>query len=164
MAGTCVLCTLGAMGDAAKCVKDPNGPVCVAGMNGTVHCGCMADSDCGGPNSGKVCDSVPQTCVDGCRGMGGNGCKDGLVCSSIDNTIGTCGPKPEGAGGGGGAGGRDGSGGAGGGAGGSGDGLQGDKGSCGCSVPGDTENESTGAAAAALAMIGIVVSRRRRRA
>ncbi len=160
MSGLCVLCTLGAMGDATKCKMDPNGPICVAGMNDSVHCGCTKDGDCGGPNSGKVCDSVPQLCIDGCRGTDGNRCPDGLVCSSVDNTIGTCGPKVEGTSsstsGVGGAG--DGSGG------GTGGGvLQGDKGSCGCSVPGDTESESTGAAAAALAMIGIVVARRRRR-
>ncbi len=160
MAGICVLCTLGAMGDATKCKMDPNGPVCVAGMNDTVHCGCTTDVDCGGPDSGVVCDSVPQLCVQGCRGMGGNGCPDGLVCSSVDNTIGTCGPKVE-SGGVGGAGGSDAGGSGGAGAGGN--VLQGDKGSCGCSVPGDEESESTGAAAAALAMIGLVVSRRRRR-
>jgi uncharacterized repeat protein (TIGR01451 family)/MYXO-CTERM domain-containing protein len=161
--GICVLCTLGAMGDATKCEKDPNGPICVAGMNDTVHCGCIADKDCGGPMSGMVCDSVPQLCVMGCRGMGGNGCPDGLVCSSIDNTIGTCGPPAmttatttsgSGGAGGGGDGGAGGTGGS---------VLQGDKGSCGCSVPGDDESENSGAAAAALAMIGMVVARRRRR-
>lgn len=161
MSGLCVLCTLGAMGDATKCKMDPNGPICVAGMNDSVHCGCTKDGDCGGPNSGKVCDSVPQLCIDGCRGTDGNRCPDGLVCSSVDNTIGTCGPKVEGTSsstsGVGGAGGDGSGGGTGGGV------LQGDKGSCGCSVPGDTESESTGAAAAALAMIGIVVARRRRR-
>ncbi|MEP7124399.1 MAG: isopeptide-forming domain-containing fimbrial protein [Byssovorax sp.] len=160
--GICVLCTLGAMGDATKCKMDPNGPVCVAGMNDTVHCGCTTDMDCGGPNSGIVCDSVPQICIPGCRGVGGNGCATGMVCSSKDNTIGTCGPEvaatTSSTTGAGGAGGGDGSGG---GTGGS--VLQGDKGSCGCSVPGDDESENTGAAAAAMAMIGIVVARRRRR-
>ena len=162
MAGICVLCTLGAMGDATSCKMDPNGPICVAGMNDSVHCGCTKDGDCGGANSGKVCDSVPQLCIEGCRGEGGNGCPDGLVCSSVDNTIGTCGPKVEATSSSSstsaGTGGSDGSGGGTGGA-----VLQGDKGSCGCSVPGDSESENTGAAAAALAMIGIVVSRRRRR-
>src|SRR6202000_2310948 len=52
--GDCVLCTLGAAGNASLCQKDPEGPVCVAGAGGTVHCGCLMDSDCGGPTSGKV--------------------------------------------------------------------------------------------------------------
>ncbi len=160
--GICVLCTLGTSGDATKCKTDPNGPVCVAGMNDTVHCGCTTDKDCGGPSSGMVCDSVPQICVSGCRGMNGNGCADGLTCSSTDNTIGTCGPDATTTGAGGAMSTSTGSGDAGGGGGGS--VLQGDKGSCGCSVPGSDESESTGAAAAALAMIGVVVSRRRRRA
>ena len=164
--GICVLCTLGTMGDTKVCTTDPKGPLCVAGMSDTVHCGCLQDSDCGGPKSGSVCDSVPQTCVTGCRGMGGNGCPDDKVCSSTDNTIGMCGPKLEGTSStSSGVGGSDGAGGGGdGGAGGTRDGeVQGDKGSCACSVPGAEESESTGAAGAALAMLGVVLARRRRR-
>ncbi len=51
--------------------------------------GCMSDAECGGPNSGKVCDPA-QLCVDGCRGMNGNGCLPGEVCSSMDASIGQC--------------------------------------------------------------------------
>jgi hypothetical protein len=32
----------------------------------------LKDATAAGPNSGVVCDSVPQLCVMGCRGMGGN--------------------------------------------------------------------------------------------
>ncbi|MFO0755493.1 MAG: isopeptide-forming domain-containing fimbrial protein, partial [Byssovorax sp.] len=90
-AGVCVLCTLGPNGDASKCKDDPKGPLCVAGMGSAVHCGCLQDSDCGGPMSGIVCDSVTSTCTDGCRGMGGNGCPTDKECSSKDTSIGMCG-------------------------------------------------------------------------
>jgi fimbrial isopeptide formation D2 family protein/MYXO-CTERM domain-containing protein len=164
--GICTLCTLGAMGDATRCKMDPKGPVCVAGTNDTVHCGCTQDGDCGGPKSGVVCDSVPQTCVTGCRGMGGNGCPDGEECSSTDNTIGKCGPRTSGAGGAGGSGtgstssasgaGGDGSGGSGV------PGTPGDEGRCGCSVPGSDESGPVGAAVG-ISMIGLIAARRRRR-
>jgi clumping factor A len=52
-----------------------------------------------------VCEDTAHTCVDGCRGVGGNGCPDGEVCTSTDETIGECVPDSEGAGGAGGAGG-----------------------------------------------------------
>jgi uncharacterized repeat protein (TIGR01451 family)/MYXO-CTERM domain-containing protein len=149
MSGNCVLCTLGPQGDAAQCQNDPDGPVCVSGMGGTVHCGCTMDSDCGGPMSGKVCDSVPSICVDGCRGMGGNGCPTGEVCSSKDTTIGTCGPDTSGMGGGG--------------TGGSGTGGEsaGDQSRCGCEVPGGSQ--SGHGMAALAAMMGLAALARRRR-
>lgn len=50
---------------------------------------CTQDSDCGGPNSGKVCNASNE-CQDGCRGTGGNSCPEAQECSSTDNTIGTC--------------------------------------------------------------------------
>ncbi|MFS8065257.1 MAG: MYXO-CTERM sorting domain-containing protein, partial [Byssovorax sp.] len=67
--------------------------------------GCMTDSECGAANSGKVCDEATKTCVDGCRGEGGNTCPDGKVCSSPTVKIGTCVEGSGGAGGGGGGGG-----------------------------------------------------------
>jgi hypothetical protein len=72
---------------------------------------CGTDSECGNATSGKVCD-MNHKCVDGCRGTSGNGCPDGKVCSSKDNTIGTCenssSSSSSGRGGAGGAGGGDG--------------------------------------------------------
>ena len=61
---------------------------------------CIQDSDCGGANSGKVCDEATHTCTDGCRGNGGNGCPDGQQCSSTTTTVGTCTGGTGGAGGG----------------------------------------------------------------
>jgi len=54
---------------------------------------CTSDSDCGGPTSGTVCTA--PSCVDGCRGTGGNGCAAPLVCTSTDATVGQC-VMPEG--------------------------------------------------------------------
>jgi uncharacterized repeat protein (TIGR01451 family)/MYXO-CTERM domain-containing protein len=84
--------------------RDPNDPA------DDTEAKCVTDADCGGGMSGKVCDGT-FTCIDGCRGTGGNGCPAGQVCSSTDTTIGTCG---DGVGGGGGAGGIGGGGGMGG--------------------------------------------------
>jgi uncharacterized repeat protein (TIGR01451 family)/MYXO-CTERM domain-containing protein len=52
--------------------------------------GCTTDVDCGAANSGKICDDTTKTCIDGCRGMGGNGCPDGKTCSSQSALAGTC--------------------------------------------------------------------------
>ena len=49
---------------------------------------CNDDSQCGG--AGRVCSAVSGTCIDGCRGSGGNGCAAGSSCTSGDATIGTC--------------------------------------------------------------------------
>ncbi|MCC6559322.1 MAG: DUF11 domain-containing protein [Polyangiaceae bacterium] len=57
--------------------------------------GCQDDSDCGDVTSGQVCDDATHTCVDGCRGEGGNGCPDGEICTSIDATIGVCVPPTD---------------------------------------------------------------------
>ena len=89
-AGICVMCTPGPDGDATLCENDPDGPVCIAGPNQTVFCGCVTDSDCGAIDSGRVCDTTVQLCIDGCRGVGGNGCPDELECTSPDTTIGEC--------------------------------------------------------------------------
>jgi uncharacterized repeat protein (TIGR01451 family)/MYXO-CTERM domain-containing protein len=159
--GDCVLCTLGSSGSASLCQKNPSGPVCVAGAGGTVHCGCLMDSDCGGPMSGKVCDSVPSVCIDGCRGMGGNGCPTGDMCTSMDSTIGEC--EPDTPDGGSGAGGNGGEGGRGeNGSTGSGAASPGDKGNCACEAPGVGGGEAGGAGLAA-AMLGLAAMMRRRR-
>lgn len=152
-AGICVLCTLGPSGNDDQCASDPAGPLCVAGGNMTVHCGCLADPDCGDATSGKVCDSVPSVCVDGCRGTGGNGCPAGLVCTSVDTTIGQCVPDS----------GTGGAGGTGTGTGGDGSGAKpdaGDDGSCACDVPGGARGE--GSLAALGIMMGLAALGRRR--
>jgi len=154
MSGTCVLCTLGPNGNSMQCQGNPNGPVCVGGPGGTVHCGCLMDSDCGGPMSGIVCNSVTSICIAGCRGKGGNGCPTSEMCTSPDTMIGAC--VPDTGTGGGGTGGGDGSGGAGGG------GDAGDKGRCGCEVPGASSGEGGMAALAALMGLAAVMRRRRR--
>jgi MYXO-CTERM domain-containing protein len=65
---------------------------------------CTSDKDCGGAESGKVCDAATLKCVNGCRGSGGNVCPLGQACSSTDATIGTCaGDHGTGGGGGGGS-------------------------------------------------------------
>ena len=58
--------------------------VCQSGM----CVGCVADSDCGDPASGRVCDR--ESCVDGCRGEDGNGCPSGKLCTSANENIGEC--------------------------------------------------------------------------
>jgi uncharacterized repeat protein (TIGR01451 family) len=93
--GTCVLCTPGTPdkgGNADKCKTSTDGPVCVTGTDNSNFCGCQIDSDCStDKKSGKVCDAaVTLKCIDGCRGTGGNGCPDGLVCTSKDSSLGKC--------------------------------------------------------------------------
>jgi MYXO-CTERM domain-containing protein len=113
------------------------------------HCGCETDSDCGTTTSGRVCDTADsQTCIDGCRGTDGNGCPSGQECTSKDSSIGQCIPIGENLGGSGGVG----------------DGPDmGDDGNCGCRVPG-TSTSSVPAALLALAGLGLLGARRRRRA
>lgn len=55
---------------------------------------CDVDADCGADDSGKVCDDA-KLCIDGCRGTGGNGCPDGMMCTSDDDTIGSCVPAED---------------------------------------------------------------------
>lgn len=154
-AGVCVLCTPGADGDATQCATDPNGPVCIPPAGASeIHCGCSTDSDCGATDSGKVCDTVPEVCVDGCRGEGGNGCPEGLECTSKTSEIGQCVPSTSGAGG------------AGGGTNGN---LNddvvdpGDTGGCACSVPSASSPLDVGAPIAGALGLLALASRRRRR-
>ena len=70
--------------------------------------GCVDDSECGDATSGRVCGDA-GVCIDGCRGSGGNGCPEGELCTSTDQTIGQC---DDGTGGSAGTGGTAGTGGA----------------------------------------------------
>jgi uncharacterized repeat protein (TIGR01451 family)/MYXO-CTERM domain-containing protein len=51
---------------------------------------CYKDGDCGGANSGSLCDTANNTCFAGCNNEPGNGCPGSLLCSSNDATIGVC--------------------------------------------------------------------------
>jgi len=53
---------------------------------------CEDDSDC---DTGEVCDSLNLVCIDGCRGVGGNGCPTGEECTSTDESVGDCVPTEE---------------------------------------------------------------------
>ncbi len=56
---------------------------------------CAIDADCGAIDSGMVCDDTTMTCIEGCRGTDGNGCPEGMECTSTDSTIGQCLPIEE---------------------------------------------------------------------
>ncbi|MBM4359997.1 MAG: OmpA family protein, partial [Deltaproteobacteria bacterium] len=49
---------------------------------------CTSDANCGDESSGKVC--AANQCVDGCRGVGGNQCGVGFICTSETETAGQC--------------------------------------------------------------------------
>ncbi|MDC3980911.1 MopE-related protein [Polyangium jinanense] len=53
---------------------------------------CTTDADCGDASSGKICQD--QRCVAGCRGVDGNGCPDGQVCTSTSDSVGQCQAEP----------------------------------------------------------------------
>ncbi len=147
--------------------------------NGDVPMQCASDDECGGANSGVVCDDASGYCIAGCRGDGGNGCPDGETCTSTDGSIGDCVPDGEGGGGMGGAGptssgstsgATNGAGPSSTSAGGTGAGTGGagadDSGSddgddgCGCTVP---QSGSGTGALIALVAAGVAALRRRRR-
>ncbi|MBX3127457.1 MAG: DUF3344 domain-containing protein [Polyangiaceae bacterium] len=137
--GECAPCT---PEDATLCVGDPSGPVCQVGSPN--FCGCESDSDCGNTKSGRVCDvGSTDKCIDGCRGTDGNGCPDGLVCTSTDGTIGSCVPEGDGNGNDKPTGAAD----------------SGDDGSCACRTTGG----SGGTGGALLALLGAAALRLRRR-
>lgn len=71
---------------------------------------CQNDTDCGTETSGQICIQAPR-CQAGCRGLHGNGCPSGTICTSIDETPGACVIIGTGNGGNGGAGGSGGAGG-----------------------------------------------------
>jgi clumping factor A len=72
-------------------------PICDTAVSPHACVACLTDSDCGGVTSGMVCDPT-DTCIDGCRGTGGNGCPTPQVCSSTTMAIGTCSNADAGAG------------------------------------------------------------------
>lgn len=95
---TSLVCVDGCRGQGGN--GCPSGKVCSSKTNAIGTCvdassdagaGCTTDADCGGALSGRVCNEATSTCVDGCRGQGGNGCPSGKTCSSETNAIGTCG-------------------------------------------------------------------------
>lgn len=49
---------------------------------------CEVDSDCGDMSSGRVC--IDGACAPGCRGMDGNGCPEGQMCTSTGSEAGVC--------------------------------------------------------------------------
>lgn len=87
--GACVPGCRGAGGNGC-----PDGETCSSGDHTPGNCaptpGCTTDADCGSLTSGQVCDSSSGTCFEGCRGADGNGCPDGLLCTSEDDTLGAC--------------------------------------------------------------------------
>jgi uncharacterized repeat protein (TIGR01451 family) len=110
-AGTCVGCTVDTNCGAATSgrICDASIHACVDGCRGSGGNGCQTgryctsndaaagncvacavDAHCGNVTSAKVCDTASHTCKDGCRGTGGNGCAQGVACTSQDATIGTC--------------------------------------------------------------------------
>ncbi|HEV8245493.1 MAG TPA: MYXO-CTERM sorting domain-containing protein, partial [Polyangiaceae bacterium] len=79
----CVECTSDRLDN---CSAADSGAACLANET----CGCLTDDDCGASDSGRVCDGATSHCILGCRGTGGNGCEVPQVCTSTDNTIGSC--------------------------------------------------------------------------
>ncbi len=136
--GKCAACTPGP--NAPECQNDPNGPVCL--VNPEPVCGCDTDDDCGGAQSGRICEN--DKCVDGCRGEGGNGCPTGESCSSATAAPGVCGeippPPPATAA----------------------PADSDDDGGCGCALPGQSRSSGALAALGAL-VLGLGLRRRRSR-
>lgn len=142
--------------------------------------GCGSDADCGPAHSGIVCNLDTTTCIAGCRGSDGNGCAAGFECSSADDSVGNCvvsAPVSEASDGG--AGGESGevtaNGGTGAHAGTVAEGVAGsgaaggnkiirnfDIDDCACSVPGQTSQGSSARWLAGLALVGMMLARRRR--
>lgn len=82
---SCVECT---PGNVTNCSVNGSGTRCLD--NST--CGCQFDNECGGMRSGRVCDTGLSKCSPGCRGVNGNTCPGGLVCTSMTMDIGRCVP------------------------------------------------------------------------
>lgn len=126
--------------DASMGEGDPLDPT-----DDSTLCLCSGDAECGPADSGKICEAC--ACQDGCRGAMGNGCPDGLTCSSIDDSAGVC---SEGTGAGG-AGSSSSSGGGG----------SGDDDGCSCTVPGRAGSLADDSAWALLALGAALYARRR---
>jgi hypothetical protein len=76
--------------DNTACDKRKTGAICLASDT----CGCNADGDCGSPDTGRVCSATTHACIAGCRGTNGNSCPRGMMCSSTDDTVGSCSDIP----------------------------------------------------------------------
>jgi uncharacterized repeat protein (TIGR01451 family)/MYXO-CTERM domain-containing protein len=113
--------------------RDPNN-----GADDNLMQPCTTDPDCGGPMSGVICEN--NTCEMGCRGVGGNGCPTGEMCTSTTMEKGTCVPT--------GMGGMGGSAGSAGTAGGSGTAGAGNAGTAGTSVAGSAGTTGTAGSSA----------------
>jgi hypothetical protein len=89
---TSKLCQPGCRGSGGNAC--PAGQSCSSGTSTIGICtGCTADSQCGGPTSGLVCNpsSTPvKQCQYGCRGSGGNACPAMQQCSSTTSAQGQC--------------------------------------------------------------------------
>lgn len=88
--GECVPCYVDESGVSVGCESAEQGGVCISDTEGSAHCGCESDADCGSLYSGRVCDPSTSVCIDGCRGEGGNLCPQGEQCTSQDTSIGAC--------------------------------------------------------------------------
>jgi uncharacterized protein (TIGR03382 family) len=90
----CVECLPPPGEDSTPCVENPEGGRCLTDDQGYGVCGCAQDTDCGGIDSGRICEPAPGRCVDGCSpAPGRNGCPADLFCSSADpDLVGVCGP------------------------------------------------------------------------
>nr|MBP9112431.1 hypothetical protein [Polyangiaceae bacterium] len=73
----------------STCAPDKGGSACVFSQAEQYECGCVTDAFCGPSNSGRVC-TASKSCIEGCRGTGGNGCASGFTCTSTTNAIGAC--------------------------------------------------------------------------
>jgi MYXO-CTERM domain-containing protein len=63
-------------------------PKCITSVG---ICGCNSDADCGGANSGFICEGSPPVCVPGCRpGGGGNDCAPPDNCAVVGGNVGQC--------------------------------------------------------------------------
>jgi uncharacterized repeat protein (TIGR01451 family)/MYXO-CTERM domain-containing protein len=65
-------------------------PVCDTTISPHACIACATDTDCGSATSGSICDTTSNTCIPGCRGMGGNGCAPAATCTSTTSAPGQC--------------------------------------------------------------------------
>jgi Putative metal-binding motif len=76
----------GAIDDGTGLCPEPTAPTCVR-VDFGAFCGCLLDQDCGGRDSGRVCDATERLCGDGCRADGsGNGCPNEQICEGEEPT------------------------------------------------------------------------------
>ncbi len=86
---TCVECV---PGKTAACTAAGAGARCLPSET----CGCQTDADCGGAQSGRICDTGTSKCTFGCRVSGGNACPMGQTCLVASGGVGRCGaPSPD---------------------------------------------------------------------